>query len=164
MALFRICAIDINFFLGPDQMLESGKKNNNTLFWRITNTSWQRRTIPLVKSQSRLSRNLLIASSSARDGLVVPAIHILRVALKTPILLAILGMLMSDSSTNLLKSIVSACSLTLPKPCFLTRLRSFDLCVHASTAIQASLVPIPQRFFARRARYRPTWSQEEDVI
>src|ERR1700730_11306815 len=32
----------------------------------------------------------VIASSSVRDGLVVPAIHILRVALKTPILLAIL--------------------------------------------------------------------------
>ena len=45
-----------------------------------------RRTIPLRKSQSRRSRKHSIASSSVLDGLVVPAIHILRVALKTPTL------------------------------------------------------------------------------
>ena len=41
---------------------------------------------PLRKSQSRRSRKHSIASSSVLDGLVVPAIHILRVALKTPTL------------------------------------------------------------------------------
>jgi hypothetical protein len=70
------------------------------------------------KSHSHRSRKLLIASNSVLDGLVVPAIHILRVALKTPILLAILGMLRSDSSTTLFKSLVSACSSNSPETVF----------------------------------------------
>src|SRR5271165_1372792 len=91
---------------------------DNTFFRSVTNTFWHRRTIPLGKSQSRLSRILLTASSSVRDGLVVPAIHILRFALKTPILLAILGMLRSDSSTNLFKSLVSVCTSNSPETVF----------------------------------------------
>ena len=70
------------------------------------------------KSHPRRSRKLLIASNPVRDGLVVPAIHMLRVALKTPISLAILGMLSSDSSTNLFRSLVSACSSNSPETVF----------------------------------------------
>ena len=62
------------------------------------------------KSHSHRSRKLLIASNSVQEDLVVLAIDILRVSLKTPILLAILGMLRSDSSTNLVMSLVSAFS------------------------------------------------------
>ena len=42
------------------------------------------------------------------DGLALPAIHMLRVAPKTPIRHAILGMLSSDSSTKVLRSLTSA--------------------------------------------------------
>jgi hypothetical protein len=68
---------------------------------------------------------------------VVPAIHIVRVALKTPISLAILGMLRSDSSTNLVISLVSATSSNSFETVFPVSLACFDLCVLASVATEA---------------------------
>jgi hypothetical protein len=97
------------------------------------------------------SRKLLIASSSVRDGIVVPAIHILRVALKPPILLAILGMLRSDSSTTLFKSLVSACSSNPPE----TSHHRFDRVESMKKRSPESIRPRKVHFLFERADSRP---------
>ena len=130
--MFQLIGVE-QVLLQSGSSVSSAHGNNNNRFFSFGNV----RPLRPGKSHPCRSRKLLIASNPVRDGLVVPAIHIVRVALKTPISLAILGMLRSDSSTNLLSFLVSATSSNSFETVFLSRLRDFDLCVLASVATEA---------------------------